>query len=438
MSRLGLYRKCIVVLICFIFISMISMGYVYASEDNPRETPVVKVVRENADAVVNISTERLVYLSENPFWGRYGSDFDMFFEKFFGYYTPRRALKLHSVGSGVILDSDGIIVTNAHVVNMASNVVVILRDGKSVEGKVMYEDPKDDIAIIKIDPPESLHAAKLGKPGDIMIGETVVAIGNPLGLENSVTVGVVSGKNRKIESNNGQIVFDGLLQIDAPINPGNSGGALLNLNGELVGINVAVVQNSQSIGFAIPVDKVKKALEEYRRNKIVSVRRNTSPNYSTGTHVGQKQIGHPNSSYPLKEQWDPFAEMERMRERMRRMFEESFSGMMSKGGMPGMFNTDMFYDTDFELKDLGDRYEMRINISGLNKNKIDIEIHQHSLSISGEYSEQTEETTQHSSVRSHTYGSFLKSISLPDDADTDKMTTTTQGDELIVTIPKKK
>ncbi len=432
MRRWSSYRRSIVFM--SIAVICVCVRSAFASKDNPRETPVVKVVRENASAVVNISTERLIYLSENPFWGRYGSEFDMLFEKFFGYYTPRRALKLHSVGSGVILDTNGIIVTNAHVVNMASNVVVILRDGKSVEGKVMYEDPKDDIAIVKITPPEPLHAAKLGKPGDVMIGETVVAIGNPLGLENSVTVGVISGKDRKIEASNGRIVFDGLLQIDAPINPGNSGGALLNLNGELVGINVAVVQNSQSIGFAIPIEKVKKALDEYRRNKSVSVKRNISSN---NTSSMKSQSLSPSFS-SVGRRWDPFAEMERMRESMRRIFEDSFSGITSKGGMPGMFDTDLFYDTDFELKDLGDKYEMKINTKGLNKNKIDIEIHQHSLSISGEYSEQTEETTKNSSVRSHTYGSFLKSVSLPEDADTDKLTTTTQGDELIITIPKKK
>src|SRR3989338_1030890 len=256
-----------------------SMAVAQETPPNPRETPVVKVVRENAEAVVNISTEHIILLRENPMWGHYGSEFDFWFDQFFGQPGRTRALKLKSVGSGVIVDKEGMIITNAHVVHMASNIFVILSDGTSVQGKVVYENPADDLAIIKIDSPKPLKVVKLGREDDILIGETVVAIGNPLGLENSVTVGIISGKEREIYSSRGEKVSDELIQIDATINPGNSGGALLNLNGELVGINVAVVQNSQSIGFAVPVKKIKQALEAHAHNKpfVLKQRRPVQP-----------------------------------------------------------------------------------------------------------------------------------------------------------------
>ncbi len=181
----------------FLGIIIVIMSYridAYALEkDNPRETPIVKIVRENKDAVVNISTERIALLRENPFWGSYGSEFDIFFENFYGRNMPQYALKLKSVGSGVIIDKNGIVVTNAHVVNMASNVFIVLNDGTSIKGQVMYEDPSIDLALVKIDPPKPLKEINLGTSNDIMIGETVVAIGDPLGLENSVTAGIITG-----------------------------------------------------------------------------------------------------------------------------------------------------------------------------------------------------------------------------------------------------
>lgn len=230
-----------------------------------RQTPVVQVVQEWAPAVVNIGTERIVLLRQHPYWGDYGQRFDFFFKQF---YQPYRysALKIPSVGSGVILKKDGLIVTNAHVVHMASKIFVTLQEGTTLEGKAVLVAPEDDLALIEIYPPHPLKAIKLAEPNDLMIGETVIAIGNPLGLENTVTVGVVSGKNRSFNLAGQERLLTDLIQTDAPINPGNSGGALLNLNGELVGINLAVVLNAQNIGFAIPVEKVRRLLaqsEEY-------------------------------------------------------------------------------------------------------------------------------------------------------------------------------
>lgn len=399
--------------------------------ENPRETPIVKVVRANAPAVVNISTERIVLLRETPFWGDYGNEFDFLFEQFFGSVRPRRALKFKSIGSGVVVDKNGIIVTNAHVVHMASSIYVILQDGTSVNGRVVYENPDQDLALIKVDSPQPLKAVALGSTGDIMIGETVVAIGNPLGFENSVTVGVISGKDRSLYSSRGIPVAEELLQTDAPINPGNSGGALLNLNGELIGINVAVVQNSQSIGFAIPVEKVKESLEGYARNQSFPIK------FQKKTRALQQQA-QPSLTPPssAQERWDPFAEMERMREQMDQMFQGLFSRQNRPGGR-GMFNTDLFYDPNFDMEEKDDAYVIRFDIAGTDKEKINIEISEYTLTISGERSVQTQERHPSGFSHSSSFGSFLRTIPLPEDADTAAVTTKMEKDTLIITLPKK-
>jgi len=230
---------------------------------NVRETPVVQVVRDFGPAVVNIGTERIILLRGRPQWGDYGSAFDAFFEDF--QRTIVSAFKTHSVGSGVVVRADGLVVTNAHVVHMTSKVFVILKDGTALEADVAGESLPDDLALVTLRVPQPLQAVKLAEPQDVLIGETVVAIGNPYGLENSVTVGVVSGKNRNFSAGDGGPSFTELIQTDAPINPGNSGGALLNLDGELVGINLAVVKEAQNIGFAIPSSKVRAMLESFDR-----------------------------------------------------------------------------------------------------------------------------------------------------------------------------
>jgi serine protease Do len=231
-----------------------------------RQTPVVAVVREWGPNVVNIGTEKVVLVKQNPFWRGYNNELNAFFQNF---NAPQLVspMKINSIGSGVIISQDGLIVTNAHVVNMASKVFVTFSDGKAVEGSVMAVDQQDDLAFVKITPPYPLKEIKLAGTGDVQVGESVIAIGNPLGLENSVSVGVVSGKNRFFQNQQHNIVMNGLIQTDAAINAGNSGGALLNLDGELVGVNLAVVQNASNIGFAIPSDKIKAVLELYRNAK---------------------------------------------------------------------------------------------------------------------------------------------------------------------------
>ncbi len=408
-----------------------------ADSSNPRETPAVKVVRDNADAVVNISTEQIVYLRNQPYWGGYGSEFDYFFDQFFGLDRSAQALKLHSVGSGVIVDNSGLVVTNAHVIHMATNVFVILKDKTKLKGEVVYEDPEKDLAIVKVESAKPLTQVTLGQTQDIMIGESVVAIGNPLGFENSVTVGVVSGKDREISSPEGDVVFGGLLQIDAPINPGNSGGALLNLNGELVGVNVAVVQNSQSIGFAIPVEKVKEAIAAHQHNKDFAIKHREPRALSTPPSAGFTQNQPVQPSVPSQgEQWDPFTEMDQMMEQMDQLFENSLS---HRGGQKswGMFNTDLSFDQDLQVEETDKAYVVKLDIPGLNKNKLNIEITQHALTVSGESSLEKKESGAGRTAHSQSYSSFLKTIPLPEDADADKMTTETKGETLVITLPKK-
>lgn len=423
--------KPVIPAIFFTAVLLISSGIAVpnAGCDNPRETPIVKVVRENAGAVVNISTEHIVLLRENPVWGSYGSEFDYLFNQFFGARTRTRALKLKSVGSGVIVDKGGLIVTNAHVVHMASNIFVILNDGTRMPGKVVYENIQDDLALVKVGPVsrKPLTQARLGADDDIIIGETVVAIGNPLGLENSVTVGIISGKGREIHSSEGQKVSDELIQTDAPINPGNSGGALLNLNGELVGINVAVVQNSQSIGFAVPVKKIKQATEAHKHNEpfVLKQRRPVQPP-APAPQAGPGEDG----------QWDPLDEMERIRREMDQMFSGAF-GRREPQDQWGMFNTDMFYDSGLDVKETPQGYEIRLNVAGLDKDKIDIEINDRSLTVSGQGSGREEQTFPQGAFRSRQFHSFLRAIPLPEDADGASVKTEIDGDYLIIRMNRK-
>jgi serine protease Do len=225
------------------------------------------VIKQNAGSVVNLRTERIVDLREHPQWGRYGEQLDRFFRQYFGENYSEGTLKLKSLGSGVIIGDRGLIVTNAHVVQKASSIFVVLRDGSVSEAQVVKVDPADDLAVIRTEVRQPVHKIKFANMKELMIGETVIAIGNPFGFENSVTVGVLSGINRAFRSTGCEYECQGLLQIDAPINPGNSGGALFNTDGELVGINLAVVAGAQNIGFAIPVSKVLNMLGEIEKGK---------------------------------------------------------------------------------------------------------------------------------------------------------------------------
>jgi serine protease Do len=214
-------------------------------DDDPRVTPVVRAYRKARPAVVNISAEKTVSVS--PF----GNDplEDVFPSPF------THNVKVQSLGSGIVISPAGYIVTNAHVVRKAREVTVSTPDGGKFEAKIISADPEHDMAILKIEAKDAkpLPYLALGRSDDLMVGETVIAVGNPLGYSNSVTTGVVSAVGRKLDFGNG-VEYKDLIQTDAPINPGNSGGALLNIKGELVGITSAIRSDAQNIGFAIAVD----------------------------------------------------------------------------------------------------------------------------------------------------------------------------------------
>jgi len=219
-----------------------------------RRNPVVDVVQKVGPAVVFIGTEQVVdrRMRGTPLEGL-----------LFGEGGRReRQQTVQSLGSGVIIDPGGTIVTNDHVIRGASAVHVMLADGRQLDAEVVGADAQNDLAVLRVQSKTPLPAAKLGTSSDLMIGETVVAIGSPFGLTKTVTSGVLSAVGRSFKAND-QLYID-FLQTDAAINPGNSGGPLLNLDGEVVGINTAIFSGAQGIGFAIPVDKVRRIVQELR------------------------------------------------------------------------------------------------------------------------------------------------------------------------------
>ena len=173
---------------------------------------------------------------------------------------PRR-LERTSVGTGFVIHPEGYIVTNAHVVARSTDRRVTFADGREYDATVVASDRENDVAILKIEPPRPLPTLVFGRSDDLMIGETVIAIGNPLGYQHTVTAGVVSAVNRDLVFDR-DLVMSGLIQTDASINPGNSGGPLLNVLGELIGVNTAIRGDAQNIGFAIPVDQLRRLLPE--------------------------------------------------------------------------------------------------------------------------------------------------------------------------------
>jgi serine protease Do len=224
-----------------------------------------QLVNHVKPAIVNISTTTVIPGPDmqdkfmgpaNPFKDFFGDDL---FERFFG-NAPRRERKQKSLGSGFLIDREGYILTNNHVVEKASSIKVKLSDEKEYDAKIVGRDPKTDIALIKIDVNHDLPSAVFGDSDKLEVGDWVVAIGNPFGLEHTVTAGIVSAKGRVI----GAGPYDDFIQTDASINPGNSGGPLLNLKGEVVGINAAIVSGGQGIGFAIPINVVQNLLPQLK------------------------------------------------------------------------------------------------------------------------------------------------------------------------------
>lgn len=210
---------------------------------------VSQVFEQQKDTVVAITSEMPGKRMVNPFMGR-----------------RMRSQPQMGQGSGFIVDEAGYILTNNHVIDGADAITVILKDGHSYPAEVVGLDEKTDIALLKIEADTKLPAVNLGESDDLKVGQWVVAIGNPFGLDYSVTAGIVSAKGRNI----GQGPYDNFIQTDASINPGNSGGPLFNMRGEVIGVNTAIRRDGQGIGFAVPIDMVKRVIPQLRKNGYVS------------------------------------------------------------------------------------------------------------------------------------------------------------------------
>jgi serine protease Do len=227
----------------------------------------VSLAKKMRPIVVNISTTQISDVrGQQEFGSPFGEEdpFNDFWKRFFGGPLPRGRQRQQSLGSGFIIDADGSILTNNHVVENAQKIVVkLLGDEQEYEAKVVGRDSKTDIAVIKINTKTNLPTANFGDSDKLEVGEWVVAIGNPFGLDSTVTSGIVSAKGRHI----GQGPYDNFIQTDASINPGNSGGPLINLRGEVIGINTAIFSRTggnMGIGFAIPVNLAKELLPQLR------------------------------------------------------------------------------------------------------------------------------------------------------------------------------
>ncbi len=209
------------------------------------------LVKRTSGAVVNVYAERIVERRASPFAG------DPFFEQFFGQQLPNRTEKQSSLGSGVIVTASGLVVTNNHVIDGADDIKVALADGREFSSKVLLKDDRVDLAVLKIDAKEQFPVLPLGNSDATEVGDLVLAIGNPFGVGQTVTSGIVSALARN-QVTQGDFGF--FIQTDASINPGNSGGALMNMGGELIGINTAIFSRgggSNGIGFAIPANLVR-------------------------------------------------------------------------------------------------------------------------------------------------------------------------------------
>ena len=219
---------------------------------------VSDVVNRVGDSVVRIDASRTVATNVPAMFD------DPFFRQFFGSQMPNIPNEQiqRGLGSGFVVSSDGLILTNAHVVDGSDKVTVTLKDGRTFEGEVMGTDSFTDVAVIKIEPEEELPAVSLADSEVLQPGEWAIAIGNPLGLDNTVTTGIVSATGRssaQVGVGDKRVSF---IQTDAAINPGNSGGPLLNAKGEVIGINTAIIQNAQGLGFAIPINTARDVAEE--------------------------------------------------------------------------------------------------------------------------------------------------------------------------------
>lgn len=251
------------VVLLFVVMSLLISTFPVRRTQASELASLADLVKRLKPSVVNVSTTSVVKGGgtpfESPFGGGEQDPFEEFFKRFFG-DMPQREFRQRGLGSGFILSEDGYIVTNNHVVEKANDIEVVLEDGERYKAKVIGKDPKTDVALLKIEPKHKLPAAALGDSDKLEIGDWVIAVGNPFGLGHTVTAGIVSAKGRSL----GLGAYDDFIQTDAAINPGNSGGPLFNLQGQVVGVNTAIVAGGQGIGFAIPIDLAKSIISQLK------------------------------------------------------------------------------------------------------------------------------------------------------------------------------
>ncbi len=227
-----------------------------------RKTPVVLAVQKALPSVVNIGTERILSRSFSP-WGSNGG-LDPFDGQLDEFFQRQRDQRSYSLGSGSVIDEEnGLVVTNAHVVHRAAKITVTLNDGRNFQAKELAGDYLNDISLLQITkPPSGLKPIETARPYDLLLGESVMAVGNPFGLDSSITYGVVSATARRLTFE-GKSLFSDIIQTDAAVYPGNSGGPLINLDGQMIGMNMAFHKDAPGIGFAIPLARIENALAKW-------------------------------------------------------------------------------------------------------------------------------------------------------------------------------
>jgi serine protease Do/serine protease DegQ len=223
----------------------------------------VDVAQHVRPAVVHLGTIQRAKNRRGPNLPQGNDDpfFRDFFNQFFGSEGPdsRSEFRRPGLGSGVIIDKRGLVLTNFHVVKGADEILIRLSDKREYRGQILGTDPKTDLAVVKFQPDHEVTVASLGNSDALRVGEWAIAIGNPFGLDQTVTVGVISATGR---SDVGIATYENFIQTDASINPGNSGGPLVNLKGQVIGVNTAIVAAGQGIGFAIPINMVKRVVDQ--------------------------------------------------------------------------------------------------------------------------------------------------------------------------------
>jgi len=228
-------------LVCFNAALLSCLPLCHGAENSVRETPLVRAVRECRGAIVNIHTEKSAV------------------EEREARFLPQKERKVTGMGTGIVIDERGYIVTNCHVIHEVEQIIVTQEDGETYTADVVDFDTKHDLAILKVHTSEPMKVMSMGTSSDLMLAEQVFAVGNAFGYEHTVTAGIISAVSRDVEVDETQS-YQNLIQTDASINPGNSGGPLLNLDGEIIGINVAIRAGAQRIGFAIPIDDARRVI----------------------------------------------------------------------------------------------------------------------------------------------------------------------------------